>query len=125
MHRYIGRHYNIDSYHCAYLVADYYRDNLDVNIPCDNAFELSFTRWMRKHCTRINLPEPDCIVRMRKDGRTHIGVYTQYGVLHNYKPVRGLGSVVHWPLGVVLRTYDKVEYFKWSGSDTTKTQPKK
>lgn len=124
MREYIGRHYNIDNYHCANLVADYYRDKFNVELPVDEAFNVSFTRWMRKHCEPIALPVNDCIVRMRKDGRTHVGIYTEYGVLHNFKPFYGLGSVVHWPLGVVTRNYDKVEYFKWSELDTTKTQPR-
>jgi len=43
-----------------------------------------------------------------------VGIYADYGVYHNYKPLRGTGAVVHWDLGVIKRHYDKVEFWKWS-----------
>ena len=51
---------------------------------------------------------------MNQNKTSHIGVYSDHGVYHNYKAGKALGSVVHWNLGVVKRNYQRVSYWKWS-----------
>ena len=110
----IGTHYHVDNFNCANFVASWYHDKLNIEIPVTDVFELSFLRWMRKHFIEIDKPENDCLVRMESKGATHIGVYADNGVYHNYKVGKVKGSVVHWTLGVVNRNYNKVTFWKWS-----------
>lgn len=110
----IGRHYNYDNYNCAHFVKDYYSEKLNIEIPVMNVFGLGFLRWLRHRFEQVQFPVEHCIVRMTKNGESHVGVYADYGVYHNYKPLRGTGAVVHWDLGVIKRHYDKVEFWKWS-----------
>jgi hypothetical protein len=107
-------HYSRDNYNCAHFVADWYAKKLGVIIPVTNLFELSFVHWMRRNFTRIDKPVDNCLVYMKQDGCTHIGVYSDYGVYHNYKRGNAKGAVVHWQLGVVNRNYKKVSYWLWS-----------
>lgn len=119
---YIGRHYDIEKYHCANLVSDWYYDNYKIIIPVETAYDISFTRWMRKNFKPINKPINGCIVRAKLNRDTHVGIYISNGVLHNFKPFYGKGSVVHWDMGVMYRFYDKLEFFEWSGSNIIQTQ---
>lgn len=109
----IGTHYNYTQYNCAHFVADYYRDKLDIQIPVSNVFGLGFVRWLRHRFTQSDKPAEHAIVRMTKNGESHVGVYADYGVYHNYKPFRGTGAVVHWDLGVIRRHYDNVEFWTY------------
>lgn len=108
----IGTHYR-DDFNCAHFVAKWYAEKLDIEIPIVDEFEISFVRWMRKHFVKINRPEENCLVTMNQNKTSHIGVYSDWGVYHNYKAGKALGSVVHWNLGVVKRNYQKVSYWKW------------
>ena len=110
----IGSHYNSENFNCAHFVAQWYSDKLCIEIPVVDEFELSFVRWMRKHFVKIDKPENDCLVNMQSDNNSHVGVYSDYGVYHNYKVGKSKGSVVHWELGVVMRNYKKVTFWKWS-----------
>lgn len=118
---FVGRHYENERYNCAHFVADWYRD-LGIDIPTEGVFELSFLVWMRRHFTQVTTPEENTLVLMTTSGNRHIGVYADYGVYHNYKIGESHGSVVHWDLGVILRTYDEVTYWIWSPSNTTQTR---
>ena len=109
----IGEHYHYKDFNCAHFVAKWYSERLNINIPIHNEFELSFLKWMRKHFVEINKPEANCLVYMHTDNNSHIGVYFDYGVYHNYKIGNAKGSVVHWDIGVVTRNYKKVTYWKW------------
>lgn len=110
----IGTHYHIDTFNCAHFVAHWYSDKLNIEIPIVDEFELSFIRWMRKHFTKIDKPENNCLVNMQSANSSHVGIYSDYGVYHNYKAGKSKGSVVHWDLGVITRNYEKVTYWKWS-----------
>lgn len=110
----IGRHYRRDGYNCAHFVADYYREKLNIEIPVVNEFDLSFMRWMRHNFIKSEKPVEHCLVLMVQDKQSHIGVYADAGVYHNYKPTVALGSVVHSQLGVIKRTYSQVSYWIWS-----------
>ena len=108
----IGTHYSND-FNCAHFVAKWYEKNLCIKIPVIDEFEISFVRWMRKHFQEIKKPENNCLVLMYKSGSNHVGIYSDYGVYHNYKAGKAHGSVVHWTMGVVARNYQKVTYWKW------------
>lgn len=109
----IGKHYSIN-YNCAHFVAEWYREKLNIEIPVENEFELSFVRWLRNNFEQVNEPVENCMVRMSKNKVSHIGVYADNGVYHNYKPATvSNGAVVHWPLGVTQRNYDEVTYWVW------------
>lgn len=110
----IGIHYHPDNFNCAHFVAKWYLDKLNIEIPITDEFELSFVRWMRKHFVRIAKPEINCLVNMQSNNNSHIGIYDDYGVYHNYKIGNAKGSVVHWDIGVVKRNYKKVTFWKWS-----------
>ena len=110
----IGIHYNTVSFNCAHFVAKWYDEKLNVKITIIDEFELSFLRWMRKHFIQIDKPENDCLVNMQSDNSSHIGVFCDYGVYHNYKIGNAKGSVVHWDIGVVMRNYKKVTFWQWS-----------
>lgn len=110
----IGKHYSLTQYNCAHFLAEWYKVKLDIEIPVFNEFEMSFLRWMRHNFKQVQNAEENCLVYMHRNHETHIGVYADYGVYHNYKPERAHGAVVHWPLGVVLRNYEKVTYWVWS-----------
>lgn len=109
----IGKHYK-DDYNCAHFVADWYKNKLNIDIPVENEFELSFVRWLRNHFKQVNKPCNNSLVLMRQYKSMHVGVYADNGVYHNHKPVECKGSVVHWPLGVIKRNYEKVTYWVWS-----------
>lgn len=109
----IGKHYQRDTYNCAHFVADYYRERLGVVIPVVNEFDLSFMKWMRQHFGQVDKPDENCLVLMQSDKVSHIGVYADRGVYHNYKPIKGKGSVVHTTIAVIKRNYHKVSYWKW------------
>lgn len=109
----IGKHYSND-YHCAHFVSEWYREKLNIVIPVDNCFELSFVRWLRHNFTQVSRPVEKCLVRMRLNKESHVGVYADNGVYHNYKPSTRKGAVVHWTVGATERTYDKVTYWIWS-----------
>lgn len=110
----IGLHYHETDFHCAHFVAKWYRDKLNITIPIVDEFELSFMRWMRKHFTQLTKPEPHCLVNMVSNNTSHVGIYYDYGVYHNHQAGKAKGAVVHWELGLVLRNYNKVTYWKWS-----------
>ena len=109
----IGAHYRHD-FNCAHFVALWYQEKLSIEIPIVNEFELSFVRWMRKHFTKIESPEDNCLVKMQSNNDNHIGIYSNYGVYHNYKAGNSHGSVIHWDMGVVNRNYKKVTFWQWS-----------
>ena len=110
----IGKHYSRDNYHCAHFLAEWYKEKLGIVVPIENEFEISFMRWMRQHFTQIETPVDNCLVYMYQHKTVHVGVYCDYGVYHNYKPERVAGSVVHWELGVIKRSFEKVSYWQWS-----------
>jgi hypothetical protein len=110
----IGKHYSHTDYNCAHFVASWYEQKLNITIPVINEFELSFVMWMRKHFVRIEKPENNCLVKMSITNGTHIGVYSNYGVYHNYISGNKKGAVVHWNMGVINRNYNKVTFWKWS-----------
>lgn len=110
----IGTHYDLENYNCAHFVAAWYSEKLNIEMKVTDEFGLSFLRWMRKHFTKIEKPENNCLVNMQSNKTTHIGVYSDYGVYHNYKAGKSKGSVVHWDMGVVNRNYNKVTFWKWS-----------
>lgn len=110
----IGTHYDAKNFNCAHFVASWYRDNLNIEIPIIDEFELSFVRWMIRNFVKIDRPEQNCLVNMHNNDVSHIGVYDNYGVIHNYKIGNAKGSVVHWDLGVVMRNYKKVTFWQWS-----------
>jgi len=109
----IGKHYNYDNYNCAHFVSDWYKEKLNIEIPITNQFDMSFVRWLRKNFTEIDKPINNCLVVMKDKKLNHIGVYSDYGVYHNYQVSNKHGSVQHWPLGVVKRNFKKVTYWKW------------
>ena len=111
----IGEHYNKSLYNCAHAVASYYERELNITIPVVNEFESSFMRWMAKHFTKIDRPEEHCLVYMtNSDNTTHIGVYANYGVYHNYRYGQGYGAVIHSELSYILSSHKRVSYYKWS-----------
>jgi len=119
----IGKHYVKHGYNCANFVAEWYATHLNVNIPVTNEFDRSFMVWMRKNFTDISTPEDHCLVLMTNPaGGSHIGIYYDYGVYHNFKPYAGLGSVCKWTLGSINTYYPKVSFHKWLQSDITQTQ---
>lgn len=114
----LGKHYDKERYNCAHFVAEYYRENLNIEIPVVNEFGLSFVAWLRRNFNAITSPENNCLVLMiTHDGLYHIGVYYNYGVYHNFKPNKGHGSVCKWTVGSVNTYYSKVSFHKWSQSD--------
>ncbi|MCP4984690.1 MAG: hypothetical protein GY928_01115 [Colwellia sp.] len=110
----IGRHYDLKNYNCAHFVADWYRTKMNIEIPIIDEFDISFLRWMRQHFTSINKPEENSVVYMVSNSGTHIGVFADNGVYHNYQTGKAKGAVVHWDLGVIIRNYNKVSFWKWS-----------
>ena len=53
--------------------------------------------------------QENCIVLMDlHSGSRHIGVYSNFGVYHNYQAGFAYGSVVHWSTGQIKRTYKAV-----------------
>jgi hypothetical protein len=110
----IGKHYSYDTYNCAHFFAEWYREKLGIEIPVHNQFELAFVMWLKRNFTQSEKPVENCLVSMKQRKLTHVGVYADNGVYHNYKPARSKGAVVHWPLGVVKRNYDEVTYWVWS-----------
>ncbi len=109
----IGNHYSIN-YNCAHFVSDWYKEKLNIEIPTEGQFDVSFVRWLRHNFVQVDSPVENCLVRMKNNGMSHIGVYADNGVYHNYKPKSSHGAVVHWPLGVTQRSYDEVSYWIWS-----------
>lgn len=109
----IGTHYNALTFNCAHFVAEWYREKLDIHIDVVNEFDISFIRWMRLNFTQTPKPVDNCLVYMQSNGSSHIGIYSDYGVYHNYQNGKAKGSVVHWDLGTINRNYKKVTYWKW------------
>ena len=109
----VGKHYS-DDYNCAHFVSEWYREKLNIVIPTNNQFELSFVRWLRHNFKQIDKPVENCLVSMKKDKMSHVGVYADNGVYHNFKPGHRNGAVVHWTVGVVKRNFEKVTYWVWS-----------
>jgi len=107
----IGKHYSRNEYNCAHFVADYYREKLNVEIPVINEFDISFMRWMRQNFVKSDNPVEHCLVLMVEHKQSHIGIYADSGVYHNYKPSNALGSVVHTQLGAIKRNYSQVSYW--------------
>lgn len=110
----IGRYYSAVDFNCAHFVADYYHRELGVYIPVVNEFSVSFLAWMRRNFIKIDKPVQHCLVLMKSDGASHIGVYSDYKVLHNYKPAHGHGSVISTELGCIKRNYNQVSFWQWS-----------
>lgn len=107
----VGQHYRKHEYNCANFVADWYRDNLSIDIPVVNEFDRSFVVWMRRNFVDIERPVDHCLVLMvNSDGSYHIGVYYDHGVYHNFKPSVGKGAVCKWTLGSVNTYYKRVSF---------------
>lgn len=108
------KHYDLNNYNCAHFVADWYRDNLGIEIPVVNEFGLSFVMWLKRHFEIIKRPEQNCLVVMtNRDNSLHIGVFHDHMVHHNFKPATGKGSTCAWPLTSVKNEYVKVVYARW------------
>lgn len=111
----IGQHYSRTDFNCAGFVAQWYSEKLNIEIPVVNEFSRSFIVWMAKHFTEVTRPVENCLVLMvNMDGSYHIGVYSDGGVYHNFKPQKGYGAVCKWTLGSVRAYYSKVSFHKWS-----------
>lgn len=110
----IGKHYDYKNYNCAHFFAEWYKEKLGIIIPVVNQFELSFVLWLRRNFRQIDKPVENCLVYMKQRNLTHVGVFADNGVYHNYKPARANGSVQHWPLGVTKRNYKEVTFWVWS-----------
>lgn len=112
----IGKHYDRETYNCANLVAEWYKDNFGIEIPVDDAFDRRFAVWLMRHFTEIKKPEYGCVVVMVcPDYSRHIGVYVNGHVMHNYRndPSK-YGSVIETPLLLIKQNYLEVSYHKWS-----------
>jgi hypothetical protein len=110
----IGRHYK-KNYHCAHFFADWYRENLGIEIPVINEYSLSFVFWLRRHFTQIDQPEENCLVKMTTPtGGAHVGVFSDFAVWHNYKVNNTNGAVCRDPVGIIQRVYSEVTFWRWS-----------
>ena len=119
----IGKKYCKTSYNCAHFVSQWYEERLNITIPVVNEFDRSFVKWLRQHFDPVESPENNCLVLMvNNDGSYHIGVYYEYGIYHNFKPVFGHGSVCKWTMGSAKGYYSKVSFHKWSESNTINQQ---
>lgn len=111
----IGRHYRKHSYNCANFVSDWYKEKLNIEIPVVNEFDRSFVVWMRRNFMDVIQPqENDLVLMVCRSGEYHIGVYHNYGVIHNYKTAKSHGSVCWDTLLAVKKNYQKVTFHRWS-----------
>ena len=111
----VGDKYDAVNSNCAHFVASWYKDNLGVTIPTTNTFEVSFVLWMRRHFKQIPFPVDGCLVKMKNhSGEAHVGVFTNYLVMHNFKPPNKKGSVCCWTLSAVKFNYKEVTFWRWS-----------
>lgn len=111
----IGKNYRKHTYNCANFVSDWYLEKLNIKIPVVNEFDRSFLAWMRKHFEQVDKPnENDLVLMVNRDGSNHIGVYHDYGVIHNYKPTVAHGSVCWNTLGSIRGNYTQVRFYRWS-----------
>lgn len=95
-------------------MADWYKQNKGITIPTGKTFELSFLIWMRRHFRQISFPKQGCLVKMKTHcGGAHVGIFTDFLVLHNFKPTISVGSVCKWTLGSVTTHYKEVTYWEW------------
>lgn len=107
--------YDRKTNNCAHFVSKWYREKLDIEIEVKNEFELSFIRWMRRHFSRVSKPQNhDLVYMINVDGTTHIGVYYNHLVHHNFKPLDGEGSVCKWTLLAVKQYFPEVSFGRWS-----------
>lgn len=112
----IGSHYRKNSYNCAHFVSDWYLKNKGIKIPVVNEFGISFMIWMRRNFKEVTKPSHASLVFMTlHDNKTHIGVYDDGYVIHNYKASTTTnGSVVKMTTGQIKREYKKVSFWQWS-----------
>lgn len=111
----IGRSYRKHSYNCANFVSDWYKDKLDIDIPVINEFGRSFVVWMRRNFIDVTQPtENDLVLMVNRDGSYHIGVYHNYGVMHNFKTATSHGSVCWDTMNAIKKTYREVTFHRWS-----------
>ena len=50
----IGKSYSKPDYNCAHFVAQWYMENLNIEIPVVNEFNLSFVMWLMVFTTTSN-----------------------------------------------------------------------
>lgn len=121
----IGRKYRKHGYNCANFVSDWYLEKLNIEIPVVNEFGRSFVVWMRRNFIDVTQPmENDLVLMVSRDGSYHIGVYHDYGVIHNYKTSNSHGSVCWDTMGVIHRLYLEVSFHRWSESNTHQIRQK-
>lgn len=112
---YIGRKYDKREYNCAHFVSDWYRDNLNIIIPVENEFSLSFVVWMRRNFEPVKIPQDsDLVLMTTNDGSYHVGVWHKSGVVHNCGINNKHGSVIKSTLGTIRSNYVKVSFHRWS-----------
>ncbi len=110
----IGKEYSERDYNCAHFVAEYYKKNFDIDVPTGEVFSREFVIWMRKHFQPIQTPcEHALVLMVNYDGTYHVGVYCNFMVKHNFKPVRGNGSVCAWTMSAVNKYYKEVRFYQW------------
>lgn len=110
----IGKHYSKEHYNCAHFVSEWYKEKLGIEIPDNDVFSLSFAKWMRSNFNQVPTPVNNALVLMKTVNGLHVGIYSDYGVYHNYQTRNKHGSVVHWDIGVINRHYQEVTYWVWS-----------
>lgn len=96
--RYLARPWSADSYNCFELVREFYKNELEIDIPASGVVAANdavivdafLFHPLRKSFKRIESPVNYCVIGMRKenmDSESHCGIYLDFHdgcrVLHN------------------------------------------
>lgn len=97
-------------YNCANYAIECLNKIHGLDIKVENGFEWQseFIPYIRKWFRPSKTPVDHCLVVMRaRNGELHLGMYRNYMIEHNYKPMGGCGSVIKSDLGTIKAEFDK------------------
>lgn len=106
--------YNKLNNNCAhYAINELNRiHGLDIKVSNGHEWQASFIPYLREYFTPSKHPVDNCLVVMsQSDDSLHLGVYSNYSVKHNFKPLGAAGCVIISDMGTIRAEYKRVRFY--------------
>jgi len=86
----------------------------EFNISAGEEWQVDFIRMLRDRFKPIKKPKENCLVVMNDmSGSFHLGVYHDFMIEHNYKPLSGSGHVIMSDIGTIRSLFKRVRFYAY------------
>lgn len=107
-------HYNKHRYNCAHHAVNRLNEinGTDIHFSNGDEWQSSFVLLLKDLFVPIRAPKEGCLVVLGQyGGGSHLGVFTNGHVEHNYKPSDSAGCVIKSDLGTIRSEYKRVRFY--------------